>query len=125
VPTTTKEPTGEYPKPAKVHHHDLEAAADELTGKLPGNRRQTKSLARESGVSVIIMAMEAGDVLDQHSADGVVTIQLLRGHATLMADGQPLDVRPEQLVMMEPGLKHNLQAEEQSVVMLTVTGGEP
>lgn len=124
MPETTHPPSGEYPKPASVYSLDLEAEADELVGKLPGHRRQTKSLARSFGVSVILMAMEAGDAIEEHSAAGVVTVQLVRGHARLSADGQAIDLRPGQLVMFQPGLRHDLRAEEQSVVVLTVTGGD-
>jgi len=124
MPEVTKPPTGEYPQPAKMHHLDLQAAAEQLKAKLPGNRRQTKSLARESGVSIIMMAMEAGDVVEEHSAPGIVTIQLVDGHAILVADGETIDLWPGELLVFQPGLVHNLRAEEQSVVVLTITGGD-
>ena len=123
MPEVTKMPTGEYPKSAKSHHLNLEAAAAELKAKLPGSRRQTKSLARESGVSVIMMAMEAGDAIEEHSAPGVVTVQLVDGHAILVADGETFDLRPGEMLLFQPGVVHNVRAEEQSVVVLTVTGG--
>ena len=124
MPEVTHQPAGEYPKAAPVHSLDLEAAATSLLETLPGHRRQTRSLARESGVSVIMMAMEGGDVLDKHHANGAVTVHLLDGHATLTARDETIDLRPGQLVMMQPNVTHNLRAEEQSVVLLTVTGGE-
>jgi hypothetical protein len=61
MPRTTHKPAGKYPEHAELHHLDLEAAADELLGRLPGSRRQSESLAREAGVSLVMMAMEAGD----------------------------------------------------------------
>ena len=124
MPEVTKTPTGEYPKPAKTHHLDLEAAAAELRAKLPGTRRQTKSLARESGVSVIMMAMEAGDVHEKHSAPGVVTVQLLDGHAVLVSEGTTFDLRTGEMLVFQPRVVHDIRAEEQSVVVLTVTGGD-
>jgi len=123
MPKTTRVPTGAYPKPATVHLLDLSLEADRLMAKLPGHRRQTESLAREAGVSVIMMAMEAGDILKEHSADGVVTIHLVRGHADLAADGKTHDLRPGQMVMLQPGVRHDVHAAEQSVVLLTVAEG--
>jgi quercetin dioxygenase-like cupin family protein len=125
MPETTHTPTGDYPKSQAAHYLDLDAEAAKLQAKLPGHRRQSETIAREAGVSLVIMAMEGGDVLKEHSADGVVTIHLLDGHATVTTGGQPLDLRPGQLVLMQPSVRHDLRAEEQSVVLLTITGGTP
>ena len=70
----THEPQGQYPRPAAVHQLDLDAAANKLLGQLADGNRQGENLARESGVSVIMTAMAAGDVLEEHSAPGVVTV---------------------------------------------------
>lgn len=121
---TTHIPTGNYPKPAPVHSIDLEATADRLLAELPGSGRRTESLAREAGVSVLMMAMEGGDEIREHSAAGVVTAQLLRGHATLMANGAPNDLRPGQVLVFQPRVRHDVRAEEQSVLLLTITGGD-
>ena len=124
MPETTHTPAGEYPRPGPTHHLDLRAMADELIDQLPGKGRQTRSLARESGVSVLLMAMEAGNVLREHSADGVVTVQPLRGYAVLEAGGESFELRPGQLLMLQPGVRHDLRAGEQCVVLLTITGGD-
>lgn len=124
MPRTTHTPTGNYPAHAAVHKLDLEAAAARLLQQLPGHRRQTESLAREGGVSVMVMAMEAGDEIKEHSAAGVITVQVLRGHVALSADGQELDLRPGELALLQPSVPHQLRAEEQSVITLVVTGGD-
>ncbi|MGE3076541.1 MAG: AraC family ligand binding domain-containing protein [Dehalococcoidia bacterium] len=124
MPETTRVPTGDYPKPASAHEVDLETEADRLLEALPGHRRQTKSLAREAGVSVIMMALEAGDAIQEHSADGVVMVHGLRGHVTLRSNGESLNLRRGQLAVFQPGVAHDLSAQEQSVVLLTVTGGD-
>ncbi|MEX0783908.1 MAG: cupin domain-containing protein [Dehalococcoidia bacterium] len=124
MPRTTHTPSGKYPEHTQVHHLDLEAAADDLLARLPGNRRQSESLAREQGVSVIMMAMEEGDALKEHSAAGVVTVQLLRGQVAVGANGEVMDLAPRQMVLFQPGVRHSVEARERSVILLTVTGGE-
>ena len=124
MPETTRTPSGNYPKPASVHSIDVEATADRLIAELPGRSRRTESLARESGVSLLMMAMEGGDSLNEHSAKGVVTIHLLRGHVTVASGETAVDLRPGQLVLMQPQVSHDLRAEEQSVVLLTIGGGD-
>lgn len=116
-------PKGDYPATTPVHLLDLEAAADRLTAKLPGHRRQTETLAREAGTSVVMMAMEAGDAIKEHSAKSPVSVHLLRGHIALNAGGQALELRPGQLAFMQPSVPHDVSALEQSVVLLTLAEG--
>lgn len=123
MPEPTHLPQGNYPKPAAVHSVDLDGVADRLIAALPGHGRRSENLAREGGTSLIMMAMEGGDLLREHSADGVVMVQVLRGHTTLTAGKETFDLRSGELVMLQPGVRHDLQAEEQSVVLLTIGGG--
>lgn len=125
MPETTKTPSGNYPKPAATHPIDLQAAADRLVAELPGHGRRSENLAREAGVSLILMAMERGDVMAEHQAHGVVTVQVLRGHAALTAGEAAHDLRAGELVLLQPDVRHDLRAEEQSVVLLTIGGGAP
>lgn len=123
MPETTHSPAGEYPRRMPVHHLDLDRAAGELLSELPSKRRRSRNLARESGVSAVLMAMEAGDSVMEHSADGVVLIQMLRGRTMVSVGGDSFDLRQGGLLMFQPGVSHDLRAEEQSVLLLTITGG--
>lgn len=125
MPETTHVPEGNYPKPAPVHQVDLDGVADRLIATLPGHGRRSENLAREAGVSLIMMAMEGGDLLREHSTDGVIMVQVLRGHTTLTVGKETFGLRSGELVMLQPGVRHDLRAEEQSVVLLTIGGGAP
>lgn len=124
MPDTTHVPAGDYPNQAPVHHLDLELEARKLLGTLPGHRRQTRNLAREAGVSVLMMAMETGDILQDHVANGVVAVQLLSGRALLAAGTQHVDLRKGHLAVFQPGVRHDVTAKEQSVLLLMITGGD-
>jgi len=114
-------PSGDYPAHETAHVIDLEAAADRLIARLPGHRRQAETLAREGGASLVLMALEAGDVIQDHSAGGAVGVQLLRGFAVVTADSRSFELRPGQLVFMQPNVRHGVEAREQSVVLLTLS----
>jgi quercetin dioxygenase-like cupin family protein len=124
MPEVTTQPRGEYPQPEAMHQIDLEQEADVLLGELPGHGHRTRSVARESGVSLIMMAMEAGYVVPEHGAAGAAIMQVVRGHTTLSSGGRSADLRRGELVFFQPGVRHDLRAEEQSVVLLIVTGGD-
>jgi quercetin dioxygenase-like cupin family protein len=122
---THHEPAGKHPPHAPVRLLDLDESADRLLEGIAGHRRRTETLAREAGVSILLMAMEAGDMLREHAAQGVVSIQLLIGHASVRAGGESFEILPGQLVMLQPGVRHDVSAIEQSSLLLTITGGEP
>lgn len=123
---TSHTPTGEYPEPAPIHSIDLEAEADRLIKKLvqAGGSRETQNIAREGGVSLVLMAIEGGDTIREHSTPGATTVQVVRGHVILTSEGQTIDLRPGQTVLFQPKIRHDLRAEEQSAVLLTISGGE-
>ncbi|MEO8541377.1 MAG: hypothetical protein ABI577_16665 [bacterium] len=120
--TTTETPTGAYPQHAPAQLLDLDEIADRLLRELPGHRRKTETVAREGSVSLVVMAMEAGDEIKQHLAPGAVSVQLLRGHISLNAENKDFDLRPSQLVFLQPSIPHSVRAAEQSVIVLTITG---
>ncbi len=122
--TTNKTAAGTYLQHARAQLLDLEAVADRLFQELPGSRRKTETIAREAGVSVVVMAMEAGDEIKQHLAPGAVTVHVLRGHISLNADDADFDLRPAQVVFLQPSTPHSVRAVEQSVIVLTITGGD-
>ena len=124
MPTTTHTPKGDYPEPAPAHLIDIESEADKFSQALTAGGRQTRNIAREAGVSLVLMAIEAGDAVREHSTPGATTVTAIRGHVVVTSGGHSMDLRPGQLVLFQPGVRHDLRAEEQSVVLLTISGGD-
>ena len=124
MPEVTHTPQGQYPESAPAHLLDIETLADSLLAGLPTGGRNTRNIAREGGVSLILMAIEGGDAVREHSTPGATTVTGVRGHVVVSGGGQAMELRPGQLVLFQPGIRHDLRAEEQSVVLLTVTGGD-
>lgn len=125
MPDVTHQPQGSYPHSAAAHYLDLDTRADRLLASLPGREHVAETVAREAGVSLVLMAIEGGGTVREHSAPGTTTIHALRGHVIISATDQEFDCRPGDLVVFQPGVMHNLRAEEQSVLLLTVSGGQP
>ena len=53
-------------------------------------------------------------------AEGVVTVQLLSGRITMSAEGKSYELSAGQMLVMAPGVQHDVQAEEASRMLLTV-----
>lgn len=124
MPDVTHDPRGEYPQSSAVHDIDVEREADKLVAKLGGHGHESRTIAREGGVSLVLMALDGGDTVREHATPGATSIQAVRGHAILTAGGQAVDLRPGGLAFLQPKVRHDIRAEEQSVVLLTISGGE-
>ena len=108
-------------RPAQ-HLVDLEQAATDLAaeGDLAHGHRQ-KVLYRHGPLTIALFLFEAGAGLAQHKADGVVTIHTIQGRLHVIAEGEEHDLPVGRLLVLAPGVAHDVRAETPSRVLLTVS----
>jgi len=75
---------------------------------------------RHGPVTMLQFVFEAGGLLKEHQADGVVTIQALTGRLMVIAEEEPHELGPGELVALAPGVLHSVRAIEASEMLLTV-----
>jgi quercetin dioxygenase-like cupin family protein len=66
-----------------------------------------------------LIALEAGQRLDEHESPGEATLQVLHGRVRLVADGVSCDGATGDLLVI-PDARHALEALEDAAVLLTV-----
>jgi len=101
---------------------DLNAAATDLAAEAaasPGRHRQ-KTLIRYGHTTVALFHFTAGSSMPEHLAKGTVTLHVLEGRMTVRAGDQTHDLPPGQILVLAPGVKHDLHANEESRLLLTV-----
>ena len=101
---------------------DLEkVAATLLAEPLPANRKhRQETLYRRHPITVALFLFEQGASLPQHVAEGVVTVQVLQGRLKMIAEGQTHDLPAGSLLVLAPGVKHDVHATEPTRMLLTV-----
>ena len=104
------------------HPIDLGAVADQLRAEpRSGERAQRqKTLYRRGPVTVALFLVDAGAGLPQHGAEGVVTIHVLDGRLKTSAEGQSHDLAAGQILVLAPGVEHDISAQEPTRMLLTV-----
>ncbi|MCU1545832.1 MAG: hypothetical protein JWP30_932 [Homoserinimonas sp.] len=93
------------------------AIAPVAAGKL-GHHTVLKS----PGARIVVLAFSAGFVMKDHMASKALLIQALDGRMRLSADGQIIDLVPGGLVRLEGSVRHEVEAVEDSRLMLTMIG---
>lgn len=92
----------------------LKGEADWKAGK------KTITLTKQGGLRVVLIALHAGATMDDHLAAGALTVQVLEGRVRFTAGGETRALVPGELLALEPGLPHDVQALEESVFLLTL-----
>ena len=78
------------------------------------------ALGRHGPVTLLLFVFEQGGLLNEHQAEGVVTIQVLRGALEVAAGEAMYPLRAGQLLLLPPRIPHSLRALEPSETLVTV-----
>lgn len=107
---------------APVLRFDLLAEADQLRhhqSYLDGNPAG-RTLVKEPDLRIVLMALKAGARLEEHQASGPISVQAQRGRIRLRMAGDSVELTPGTLLMLEPGIPHEVDAIEDAVFLLTI-----
>ena len=102
---------------------DLGAVLTELHGEsAKGQSRGAITLVKESGMSLVLAHLHAGGTLQEHSAPGPATVQVLDGHVRMEIGDESIDVPAGRVVAFKGGVRHRVEAIEDSALLLTIVG---
>ena len=118
-------PRPDRPAAGPVFHARLGEQLERLRRE-PGWRagdRNAITLFKTPALSVVLLAVKAGARLHEHRADGTLTVQVVSGAVRVDAGGRRVDLAPGEVLVLEPGLEHALEAGPESAVLLTLSAG--
>lgn len=83
--------------------------------------RSSKTLAKYPDFRIVLVLMKAGTHMHDHKADARISIQAVRGKILLhVPDQTPLELSTGQLLTLDCGMHHDVEALEESAFLLTV-----
>jgi quercetin dioxygenase-like cupin family protein len=104
------------------HKLDLDAALERLRAEPhaanSGHRQVT--VFHRGHVRIVLFAFEAGGRLPEHAAPGLVTIHALRGALRVRTAEADHAIGAGQMVVLDTGVRHDVEASEESDMLLTV-----
>jgi uncharacterized protein (DUF2249 family) len=101
-----------------MHKHDL----NELI-EFDDKRFYPKVLLNEPEYRMVLLTMRAGQCIPDHAALGILTIHAILGRITCFSGCLPCELRAGQVVCIESGMPHRLEAHEDSALLVLITGG--
>jgi len=70
---------------------------------------------------ILLVIMRALSRWDDHKTNARIVINVLHGHIQFHTPNGTFDVRPGQLLALDPGIVHSVDAPEESAFLLTLS----
>lgn len=105
----------------------------DLTRELEQLRREpewssgqnAKTLVKHDDLRVVLIALRAGARIPDHRTEGRISIHTLRGRVSVAVEGQRRDLPAGTLLALDQGLPHDVEAHEDSAILLTIAWPGP
>jgi quercetin dioxygenase-like cupin family protein len=102
---------------------DLGEVVTELHSQsTPGQARGAVTLVKQSGMSLVLTHLHRGGTLQEHAVPGAATVQVLDGRVRVQIGDEAFDVPAGRLIAFNSGVRHSIDALEDSTLLLTLTG---
>lgn len=102
----------EFDLSAEIHR--LHAETTWKTGQ------NARTLIKYDDFRVVLIALAAKARMQEHKAEGRISIHVLSGHIQLRASGRTFSLRPGGLLALDQGALHDVEALEESAFLLTI-----
>ena len=83
--------------------------------------RNAITIYKTNGMRIVLIALHEDAVMQKHTAEGILSIQLLEGEIAFITDEQSVVIIKGQMVALHKGLPHTVRAIKESVFLLTLT----
>ena len=84
--------------------------------------RSSKTLAKYPDFRIVLVLMKASTHMNEHKAEARISIQALVGRIRLhLPEREPLELSAGQLLALDCGMPHDVEALEESAFLLTVS----
>jgi quercetin dioxygenase-like cupin family protein len=81
-----------------------------------------KTIAKQPGIRVVLIALKPGGRLDEHHTDSPITVHGLKGNVNFTVAEKTFRLTPGVLLAVAWALPHSIEALDESAFLLTIGG---
>lgn len=110
---------------ADVLKFSLQEEMMALLQRARGNKskRTAKTLVKSGPMRVLLVAIDEGGTIEEHAVDGPFSVQCLIGRAVVRLPGEVKEVRVGDLLVVDSGVTHDVEAKEPAALLITIAIG--
>jgi quercetin dioxygenase-like cupin family protein len=104
---------------------DLQQQIDEIRQEAYWQSgRNSKTIVKYGDFRIVLTAIKKGTTIREHHSDGRISVQTVVGHIRMHAAGKEFDLPSGHLLVLDRGMRHDVEALEDSAFLLTIAWPE-
>jgi len=122
---TTQRPQGDRVLDAKLVTIDLPSLIDQIRNEEQwgASDRNAITVFKTNGMSIVLIALHKGAEIARHSANGLISVQVLEGEVLFSTDERSVELGKGNILALHKGISHSVLAKEETIFLLTLTPG--
>jgi quercetin dioxygenase-like cupin family protein len=88
-------------------------------------KRNAMTIVKQPILRVVLVALQDGVEIGAHETEGPITVHALEGRLHVQVGGEAVLLSAGQLLVLAPGLRHSLRAQDDAAFLLTMTAETP
>jgi quercetin dioxygenase-like cupin family protein len=120
---TLQRPKGDRPLDAPFVDIDLPQFIKQIREETlwEESDRNAITVFKTNGLRIVLIALHKGAEMVRHTADGIISIQVLEGNMQFNTDQQSVELNKGQMLALHERIPHSILAIRESVFLLTLT----
>ena len=83
--------------------------------------RNAITVFKTDGMRIVLIALHKDAEMIKHTADGMISIQVMEGQILFTTKGQSIELDSGQMLALHENLPHSVLAKEETIFLLTLT----
>lgn len=83
--------------------------------------RNAITVFKTNGLRIVLIALHAGAEMIKHTADGIISVQVLEGQIKFTTDIKTVELNKGQMLALHEQIPHSVLAIKETIFLLTLT----
>jgi quercetin dioxygenase-like cupin family protein len=120
---TQQRPEGDRPIDAALVKIDLPVFMKQIKEESPWKegKRNAITVFKTNGLRIVLIGLHEGAEMAKHTADGIISIQVLDGQMQFITDRQSVKLSKGQMLALPERLPHSVIAIKETIFLLILT----
>ncbi len=120
---TQQRPEGDRVMDAAMVTIDLPSFIKQIKQESPWKDKDRNAITvfKTNGMRIVLIALHAGAELKTHTAEGIISVQVIDGRMKFTADNRSVELDKGQMLALHKGIPHSVEAIDETIFLLTLT----
>ena len=83
--------------------------------------RNSITVFKTNGMRIVLIGLHAGAEMAKHTANGLISVQVLEGQIKFTIDDQSVELNKGQMLALHQNIPHSVLAIQETIFLLTLT----